>query len=489
MTSENILEKFQKVLTEIDCNGITLSIENIYFPSNTIRGNWLGTKSLIPIHELRIEDKRIHKIYAHGMNPEVFRHTKKLILSKLYIDSLENNNFVHMISLEFLKLESLPLKQIHLSVFAVNKHLREILFEDHPSYQISVDGAEEMFPMESLQTLTFFEMNLRQTIMRKSFRGLPALKNLYLTKNNIMYIPADAFDEIMESIERIDLTENDMITLSGAVFERVVQHKNINKMLLESNPFHCDELILELKYLILEHSKKFDLPTCRSPVRLEGKYVHQANIEGTVSPSSTVAPTTVSTPSSTYEPTSTSSPIRPSEALGIHCKVQNSKIKLFIILKGEWGMKIRRDQDGNAKMFLKKFPYDWNIFWLQSHKKVNESADLRYGCFTNKRTNEKYNITINKTIEYDKFYLVCLVNMLQKDTRPMNCISFNLRDLLVDIDSVWISKQHQIVLIIIFVTIGIACALIGVFCARFPYRWISICMKSFSSKSAISKKK
>lgn len=443
VTSSNVLKNFHQALNGIKCRNVFLHITNIAFPNNVMSGDWLGSTYILSIDRVRIEDYMIDDI--KDFNRNVFTYVITLLIKGFQMHFIRNGAFQNLIHLQELVFEHVNLKIIDLNALLPNRNLGTVALSLSYNYEISINGSDAELTVNNLRITN---NRMRRTVTKDSFRGLTNLNRLDLSNNQIEFLPNGVFDLIRNSIVVINLNRNRLKTLSGGVLANLLASKKRLEISLTENPWHCDEHMIDLKYLLLQYDEFFTKISCETPDQYKSRPVINTPLKPNPTYSTTSRPGKPS-----KAPTSTLYPATP--AMQLVCP---EKSFLYILrtnlMKRKHHFKVKSSKDDRQKiqMNVTDFTERVRIFWIE--QKTN-----KFGCWMNAMRNQNQNKKFEWIIDPTSSYLICAIAALNSVTTPLECISFHLGK---TIDFGWITKRNRIKYIVLFIVIAIIFLISGV---------------------------
>ena len=132
--------------------------------------------------------------------------------------------------------------------------------------------------LESIQPLTFSGLhNLRELVLSNNlltmlipyqFTDLPKLRSLDLSFNKISSVYEESFSALGPHLERIDLSNNMLYTMSVSVLRPL---SSLNQLLLFKNPWNCYCELGELNSFLHEKNVKTEYVECSKPSMLQNQ--------------------------------------------------------------------------------------------------------------------------------------------------------------------------------------------------------------------------
>ncbi|ESO90038.1 hypothetical protein LOTGIDRAFT_76863, partial [Lottia gigantea] len=147
--------------------------------------------------------------------------------------------------LQVLKLSGNPLKSIENGTFAKHESIKQLYLDD---------------------------TNLGENIQKASLHGLEKIRQIDLSLNKISLIENEAFRGLEITFQSIDISSNQISTMSKCIFERF---PHLNGMRLGNNPLQCDcRLVWLYNWLKLHHpdfSRSMLDWVCAGPAHIKQK--------------------------------------------------------------------------------------------------------------------------------------------------------------------------------------------------------------------------
>lgn len=424
---------------DVFCKRLALFITDIRFPDNIMNGNWFDGPEFVK--RLDIINSNISIIESDAFRG--FKKVTQLQLINIPLDKIETGAFNELIFLEILHLTGLKLKRFEPLILQPCSNLKYFSLEglDDKSDPIIIDGLTGTGNIASLTEVFITDNNICDTITQKTFVGLTAVSTLFLLRNNIVSIGTDAFKPISKTLMYLNLEYNHLRVLSSNIFFPLLVNANINykTILLANNLWHCDCKLIPLKGLMKINSRAFsDDPKCSSP----GNFREQSIRESTFCSNPTN--TTDSTPS-------------PSEQ-NVYLKCNQYDNSSVALLKGS-PARIR------IYKFNDKITITIENYNRQSVLVVFESMQFgvlkTVNCFKlYENTGYKIKMTLEMETEYQKTYMICLMNTISNTISPFDCFSYSTyAEDGDDMKLTWLPQRLTYTIIVSFI-IAICSALI-----------------------------
>ncbi|XP_013875940.1 toll-like receptor 21 [Austrofundulus limnaeus] len=231
----------------------------------------------VQLQILNLRNNRISVIFKETFFNLKYLNTLDLGCNK--ITHFQPSGLDGLKSLSKLYLDGNNLKQIDSSFYHIFQDTLTVL--DLASNQIRFLREENISPFVNLSKLIDLKLNSQRdhglaVLPRTLFRGLHSLKSLYLTNNNIVYLPPEAFDDLtnltfltlenccvgvaqlepgvfknLRNLTRLILENMGIQNLSKEVFGNLTQLRilQINRNVMQSIPVNALQSLPRLQYL------------------------------------------------------------------------------------------------------------------------------------------------------------------------------------------------------------------------------------------------
>uniref|UniRef100_A0A1A9W5K1 LRRCT domain-containing protein n=1 Tax=Glossina brevipalpis TaxID=37001 RepID=A0A1A9W5K1_9MUSC len=176
---------------------------------------------------------------------KALHHLKALHIYNVTVDSLDQNIFKDLLSLEVLKLHG-EIRSVEFDAFSDLSNLRELDISNCQLREISMDA----------------------------LMGCKYLHIINLGYNNLSYIPPGLFDDQL-SLEEIYLNNNQLKFLPNSLF----QHRKLKLLRLNNNPWKCNCEMSSWKAKITNQEKGLNTERCINDY-LTGKKLSCRKIDG-----------------------------------------------------------------------------------------------------------------------------------------------------------------------------------------------------------------
>lgn len=203
--------------------------------STVLHENWLDINSKVRSLNL---DSRVQIIEEGAFKGTTFSETHTIIFRNAELTKLEPSIFLGLSSLTTLSFYNGRFSEITGDAFVnlVSLHTLNLDQNLHPISLQNITGSA-LYPSIWSVSLRF---NQIVNVPRKSFVGVPKLRNIYLTDSRINWIDSDAFVGAGDDIMDFYLNDNSLSTLESGVFSEFVKGQSFLQVYLEGNPWVCD---------------------------------------------------------------------------------------------------------------------------------------------------------------------------------------------------------------------------------------------------------
>lgn len=204
---------------------------------------------------------------ANAFAATLFQGIELLTLDNIYTQLIRHDVFAHVTTLmHFTITRSNILKFEYGSMAGFGQTLIRLEYDNPqvPRDIVDITGSSTMVRL----TEVVISANLADIINNTTFVGLTFVNTLILAKCQITSIGANSFDSIASTIRKLDLSDNQLITLPDKIFEQIKNYALDRAILLDGNPWHCDCRLIPLaRQLIIRNLiTEFE---CHTPSCLE----------------------------------------------------------------------------------------------------------------------------------------------------------------------------------------------------------------------------
>ncbi|XP_037903919.1 uncharacterized protein LOC119647182 [Hermetia illucens] len=452
-----------------------LTIQETEFPNATLMEGWLVGDYFIA--ELTILNTNIETIEQSAFNSSCFTNLTSLeishanihyfpkgILAPLhFLEDLILDNSVKELSPEYLEGVTSTIRSLKVS---------GITTRNKPNSLFGI------LPLPKLGTLDLRYDNFGDTIEVDTFENATPTGNLFLPASQISFLPVGIFDSFRKGFQNLDLRNNNLIEVSGEVFEPLIPLYIILKIRLGGNPWDCTYKLSQLAELIEQNTRKFEGPfICASPPELTGKNLSSSILPAP--PSTTTEETTeisieITTTNCGEKDLSLAEFICKNDIIGdndvcMNMPNQPEAHKILLIKKMDASFNISRVSCGSVQISINATEGNFTILWFRgaskNRKEVNtNSRNYCLGC----ANLDSQNIVINH-LDLGELYTFCVIKDNRSNISPLNCRSY-----FVDYEcngECWILHQSQTITIGSFA----ACALLVAFFGALVMFWIIHC--------------
>lgn len=443
--------------------------------------------------------------FAEGaFNWTKFSNLEVLYIENTHIEHLYRNSFIGLTNLKELVFKHVDLITVNDYVLTPTPNLEKFTLE-HCGEKMTSLMFFRSVKMFHLKVVDIQFCNLNDTITLMTFYGLCNVTELLLVSNQITNIGPHSFDNVFESVEFIDLSSNNLTSLSPNIFKHP-RNEQI-RVDLDENPWHCDCKLESLRQFI-KFSKdrvKLSLIKCHSPSKNADQFLHDLKPlcdydyfgdfwTTSMTPSAPILSTTKSfhleqpfsffssnqqSQSSALQtlPTSLSNSPAPQtykEQFSVKCGVQPTSGKLqsqneVLLTKSNesafWSVRI---ENGQLIVDTKFESNDFSFVGFELNGLKNTFFD------TNKKHTAffvKGDLLANKTrfgrkLKPNQIYRFCWIQQSFTFILPTNCMTYHMKEDNDEfLDETWISMEEKMGIIIFIILIAIFAWIAGIFIA------------------------
>lgn len=217
-----------------------------------------------------MENINVYLIDDNAFNSKAFWTLEYLNIFSVPLQMLTEKTFNGLKSLKSLYLHKLHLVNIYSNVLAPMQNLEELAIDDCGQKKINIDNLFGYTDMYNLKLVSVRNCIFIEKITDKTFTGLSAISILLLESNGIKEIAPNSFDTVLETVYRLSLQSNVLTSIPKNLFQT-------NRKIwinLQSNPWHCDCYMENLRKFVQSSTAFFVGLLCNTPPKYNGYYLN-----------------------------------------------------------------------------------------------------------------------------------------------------------------------------------------------------------------------
>ncbi|XP_037024904.1 uncharacterized protein LOC119066498 [Bradysia coprophila] len=279
----------------------------------------------------------------------------------------------------------------------------------------------------SLQPLSMYMYNLKNSITNKSFVGLGRVNTLDLSNCQIETFGVGAFDAISTSVQTLKLENNFIKTLPAGLFDIMLPSYYTRINLSENGKWICDCDFLPFRADLIEHSSNFiGTVECDSPVEFKGDKVVESHF---CEPTTTTEVTTeVTTDITTEFTTDITTPLPPEIPQECFQPRRSDNVTENITIRGpSQKFSIIQNQSvgvGDILLQIDAQVENRMLIWFALDDNLSTNVSEISCMMTASSSIRVTNLIVNSI----STYTFCLMNSAEKTISPLDCISYSIRD-------------------------------------------------------------
>lgn len=249
-------------------NGLRLTLLDAIFSDSLIQFD-ISTDTTIRVVGLTITFTKQKEVIlnANAFAATLFQGIELLTIDNIYTRLIRSDVFAHVTNLmHFTITRSNILKFESGSMDGLGQTLRRFEYDSLQGPRDLVDMTGNSTMVRLAEVVIF--VNLADTINQTTFAGLTFVNTLTLARCQITSIGANSFDSIAKTIRKLDLSNNQLITLPDNIFEQIGNSALDRAILLERNLWHCDCRLIPLARLLIIRNLITEFE-CNTPSCLE----------------------------------------------------------------------------------------------------------------------------------------------------------------------------------------------------------------------------
>ncbi|XP_028894339.2 uncharacterized protein LOC105209396 [Zeugodacus cucurbitae] len=255
-----------------------LLIREQSFVNGVLSNSWIDCRR--PVYELVVTASNITRIRSGAFNSPLFVDTYLLSLSDLQLTRVGSGALLGLRSLRYLIIDT-PLQDINRAFF---QPVQSTLMHLRLNCGLDVLPRQSIFGVSILEKLEYADLSdnvFYGPLTRQMFLATPNLRYLHITNSKITSIDADAFVDLSGVLEVLDLSENLITTLSGAVLKPLLFGSKRTLISLAYNKWNCGCNLLGFVHIYRKYRKKFlSSIFCQSPTLQHGKPLNELSFKG-----------------------------------------------------------------------------------------------------------------------------------------------------------------------------------------------------------------
>lgn len=249
-------------------NGLRLTLLDAIFYDSLIQFD-LSTDTTIRVVGLTISFSVLTEVRlkANAFAATLFQRIELLTFDNIYTQLIRYDVFAYVTTLiHFTITRSNILKFENGSMTGFGQTLIRLEYDSlqDPRDLVDMTGSSTL---ARLAEVVIFA-NLADTINHTTFVGLTTVNTLILASCQITSIGANSFDSIAKTIRKLDLSNNQLITLPDNIFEQIKNPALDRAILLDGNLWHCDCRLIPLARQLIIRNLVAEFE-CKTPSCLE----------------------------------------------------------------------------------------------------------------------------------------------------------------------------------------------------------------------------
>lgn len=369
----------------------------------------------------------------------------ELVIRRTKVTVLKKGTFEGANSLKKISFEENDLMQ-HIEEYTLDPlyQLEEMTMMQQPRFEnlLSLTGTTQL---KQLRTLTLSFNNFNSSINADTFKGCSRVEILNLSNSAIQTIGIGSFEHMVETIQFLDLSNNQLKHLPTNLLANLIRRPNM-KINLSDNLWSCDCDSLELQSWFIDNSSLiFDYPLmCDMPD--QGREITDVDLSMCESSSTTSTDSEtgdITTNTRTTPVTTASTPPHPPFLERLDCL---------------------NEKYSSGQLYLEKVYQYFSVKQVEMGKvsvEIGSPDDTLSMVVINDKDEAECRYEINRQMTFDKMdpnaaHLFCLIKKNSYATSPRNCYPFHFDDTL----SIWGHDEIIIALvcsIVLSLVAGILC--------------------------------
>ncbi|XP_059057179.1 uncharacterized protein LOC131850831 [Achroia grisella] len=260
---------FLSSLSEFNCQGYSLVLNNPMFVNETMPSNWLSGVR-VDIYNLVVQGGNLRHIGSDAFMSRFGARIVTILFDKVTISTFVADALVGLSSLRELYIKNTNLLYFNQNALrAVGDTLCALTITASGYWNpINVTGlGSSMLP--KLELVDFSNNIFENILIKDSFTALVNCRILYLNSCKITAIGEGTFDKL-RNIHIIYLNNNYLITIPSGLFSRVIELvRPCPRIYLQDNLWYCDCSMTHLRQLYNRDLLPID-PGCYSPEEMLG---------------------------------------------------------------------------------------------------------------------------------------------------------------------------------------------------------------------------
>ncbi|XP_031768375.2 uncharacterized protein LOC113517357 [Galleria mellonella] len=261
---------FVSSLSEFDCQGHSLVLNQPMFINETMPSNWMS-RVRVDIYNLVVNGGNLRHIRSDAFMSQFGATIVTILFDGVTITTFTADALVGLSSLRELYVKNSNLLHLHQNALrAVDDTLCTLTITESGywnPYNVTGSGTSVLSKLE----LVDFSNNIFDNILNKeSFTALVNCKILYLNSCKITAIGEGTFD-YLTNIHIIYLNNNYLITIPPGLFDRIIEMvRPYPRIYLQDNLWYCDCTMKHLRILNNRDILPVN-PVCHSPKEMHGQ--------------------------------------------------------------------------------------------------------------------------------------------------------------------------------------------------------------------------
>ncbi|XP_046595396.1 uncharacterized protein LOC107225314 isoform X1 [Neodiprion lecontei] len=392
-----------------------LVFDNCRFPSNELSSEWLPIK--FRLRKLTLRRCGLTAIDVDAFRSKPFQELRGLAIIGNRINALRKSLFDGLTSLEELAIvdNSIVLPEPELLVGTANS-LQILQLDNAIRGERTLTKVIGSRPLRRVIVLSLTRNRLPK-LSRNIFKGVPNVQSVHLTDSGVSMIEPGALDPFSRSIRQLFLARNNLTYLPTNAFSRILRSNPNFRVTLANNDWNCSCGLNWLKNLT---TILIDVPRCSRPDRNAMLSFTEADFcEQSDRPSTAVLE-------------STDEPVKGDpESMTLTCDQKDQEadtrttrrllsVREFIVRTGYPGFFLSQVTNGSVHVVVGSEATSYTLVWFVKDLEDIEPQSVK--CVTDVAGS----VTLTE-LQPGLVYIVCLLDRNNGDlTSPFNCQSIQM---------------------------------------------------------------
>lgn len=389
-----------------------MELYDISFNPNKMEFGWF--ESNLSITELNIHSLTIESIAPSAFATKAFRSVTSLTIGRMLFQILRPGVFNGLQALENLTIYDIKLHRFENDFLKKCPKIRYISVSRTSEQSLYINGLTGSVSLPNVETVTLFRTNLHHSITCVTFMALKNVSEIILRNNQILYIGANSFDTVMDTLKKLDLSQNYLTTLSDTLFDFAMKIKRKGlKVLLSGNNWQCNCSLEHMRIFLNGTGIESDRPICKEPQHLYGRGLTE------------IGNLCQSTDYETAVPPENSSKIH----VRVRCEFPSRRKSVTfsvikVITKLEKTIRFDESIDDRINLNVSDLTNDYVVIGYVPACKTSNTSYKELHCFGTSQNIGIEEIRTKIDINMEKFSIFCVMAKNAKEVSPLDCISF-----------------------------------------------------------------